>query len=261
MPKTDQHSRQVWEDFWEQGAIEDKYPTSERIVTQISNVIDVNGKWVMEVGAGSGRDGFRLFDMGARVIMLDYAESSLKVIRELSRRFGKPVHLVRGDAFRLPFKSNSIDVIYHQGLLEHFTEPDGILRENHRVMSVGGFTVADVPQRYHLYTAVKHILIWMNKWFAGWETEFSIRQLEGMFRGVGFEVHSAYGDWMRPSFIYRAGREALKKIGIKLPLYPGRVPILSNLRDRLRSGFKKTRLSFYTVMDIGVVGTKRSAST
>jgi hypothetical protein len=37
------------------------------------------------------------------------------------------------------------------------------------VIKKGGFALADVPQRYHLYTAVKHLLIRLNKWFCGWE--------------------------------------------------------------------------------------------
>jgi ubiquinone/menaquinone biosynthesis C-methylase UbiE len=188
--------------------------------------------------------------------MLDYAESSLRVIRELAHKYNKKVHLVRGDAFHLPFKPESIDVIFHQGLLEHFTNPQDIVRESFYATSIGGYHISDVPQKFHLYTVIKHILIWLNKWFAGWETEFTIGQLERMHKTAGFGIHAIYGDWMRPSFIYRATREALKKIGFKLPQQPNRIPLLSAMRDSWRSFFKRRKIAFYTFMDIGVVAVK-----
>jgi len=252
-----QHSKQVWEKFWdEKKEIEDVYSNSDRIIRQLESLEDVRGKYIMEIGAGSGRDGFRLVDAGAKVFLLDYASSSLQVMKELSKKYDKQVFLVKGDAFHLPVKTDRLDVVFHQGLLEHFTNPQDILAENYRVLKPGGFALADVPQKYHPYTVVKHILIWLNKWFAGWETEFSRRHLERLFQDVGFRIHTVYGDWMRPSFFYRALREVLKKIGIKLPLYPKGIPILRDIRRVLRQWFKKSALSFYTYMDIGVIGKK-----
>lgn len=257
MTLTQQHSQQVWEDFWETRAIEQVYSNSDRIFQQVQKTGDVRGKWIMEIGAGSGRDSFRLLDLGAKIILLDYAESSLVVIKQLAEKLGRQVHLVRGDAFHLPFKKNSVDIIFHQGLLEHFTNPEAIIQESFYATKTGGYHISDVPQKYHLYTVVKHLLIWLNKWFAGWETEFSIGQLKQLHTNAGFAVHATYGDWMRPSFLYRATREALKKIGVKLPQYPKRLPILSPLREAWAQFFKQRKIAFYTFMDIGVVAVRK----
>ncbi len=259
MPKTQQHNQHVWEDFWQKEPIDQVYSNSGRIIQQIMATGELKDKYIVEIGAGSGRDGFKLVDCGATVILLDYAESSLRIIEQISRELNKPVHLVRGDAFHLPFKSNAIDVVYHQGLLEHFTNPEAIVAENYRVTKAGGFTLADVPQRYHLYTLVKHLLIWLNKWFAGWEREFSIHELKNMFRQNGFDIYHIYGEWMRPSFCYRSMREVFKKIGVRLPLYPASIPVLSQIRSTMRHLLKRVYLSFYTFMDIGVIGVKRDA--
>jgi ubiquinone/menaquinone biosynthesis C-methylase UbiE len=257
MSRQKQHTKQVWEDFWQdKKEIKEVYSNSNRIINQLNKLTDPKDKWVLEVGAGSGRDSFSLAEQGAKVITLDYAKSSLKVMKDIAASTGQQVVLVQADAFRLPFKDESLDIIFHQGLLEHFTKPQGILAENYRVMKTSGFTLADVPQKYHLYTVVKHILIFLNKWFAGWETEFSKNQLQGLFTGCGFSIYRVYGDWMRPSFIYRALREVLKKLAIRLPLYPKRVPILSKIRSKMSKSFRNTKLAFYTFMDIGVIGTK-----
>jgi len=251
------HSRQVWEDFWqEKKDINQVYANSDRIIRQIEALGDLNNKLVMEIGAGSGRDGFRLVDKGALVILLDYAENSLLLLQKLSRDLGKPVILLRADAFHLPFRDNSLDLVYHQGLLEHFTNPGDLIQENYRALKPGGHAIADVPQRYHLYTLVKHVLIWMNKWFAGWETEFSIGQLRSLFTNAGFSIHAIYGDWMRPGFCYRALREVLKKLKIVLPLYPRPIPLLTPLCGWLGTAFKRSKPAFYTFMDIGVIGKK-----
>jgi ubiquinone/menaquinone biosynthesis C-methylase UbiE len=190
------------------------------------------------------------------MILLDYAMNSLRLIQEQTIQSGAHIGLVRGDAFYLPFKTNSLDITFHQGLLEHFKKPEGILKENARALKPGGFAIADVPQRYHVYTVVKHILILLNKWFAGWEREFSIRELELLFTDSGLEVIKSYGDWMRPSFAYRCLRELTKKVHIALPLYPKSISIFSKLRSKMRGTLKKYRGSYYTFMDIGVIGKK-----
>jgi ubiquinone/menaquinone biosynthesis C-methylase UbiE len=255
MTKIRQHNQQIWEAFWDK-SIEQVYPNSARIIDQIRATGNVAKKRIVEIGAGSGRDSFKLVDLGAQMILLDYAVNSLRRIKEMAIKERKKVYLVRGDAFHLPFKAASIDIIFHQGLLEHFANPLDILKESYYATKKGGLHIADVPQKYHLYTIVKHLLIWFNRWFAGWETEFSIGQLKRLHKDAGYVVQSVYGDWMRPSFIYRAIREVLKKVGITLPQYPPRVPVFSDIRDRWRDYFKRKKLAFYTFMDIGVVAVK-----
>jgi len=119
--------------------------------------------------------------------------------------------------------------------------------------------LVDVPQRYHIYTLIKHFLIFFNKWFAGWETEFSIKQLKKLVIQSGFTIRHEYGSWMRPSLFYRILREILKKIKIKLPLYPSGFKYTRKLRDRLKDRFITKQWAFYTFLDIGVIGQKKEA--
>jgi ubiquinone/menaquinone biosynthesis C-methylase UbiE len=251
------HNKRVWERFWDdKKEIDQVYSNETRILDQLKEVIDLRERWVVEIGAGSGRDGLKLADMGAFVVLLDYANASLKIIQALIKDSEKPIYLVQADAFNLPFRSASVDVVYHQGLLEHFTNPEDILRENYRILKKSGFALADVPQRFHLYTPVKHILIKLNKWFAGWETEFTINQLEKLFLTTGFTVHKEYGDWMHPSFVYKSMREVFKLGRIMLPKYPKPSPVIHRFRTKFAKWFRRYRLVFYTYMDIGVIGRK-----
>ncbi len=252
-------NRSNWEDFWDQKQnTEEVYSNADRVVRNLRSVTDLREKKVLEIGAGTGRDSFPLAAEGALIYQLDYAENSLRILKRLSERDNIPVHIIGGDTFLLPFRDGTFDIVFHQGLLEHFQKPaaEKLLRENIRVLKTGGLLLVDVPQRYHSYTVVKHILIALNKWFAGWERSFSVTELQGLLKQLGLTPVYSYGEWMYPSFLYRAAREALRTVGVKLPLYPTFNSQFTRARANLRASLLKTSLPLYTGISIGVVGKK-----
>lgn len=254
--------REHWEAFWDgKPEAEGIYSNEERILRNLRLVMDLRGKKVLEIGAGTGRDSFPLAREGASVVQLDYAENSLLILKQLAQREHLETHIVGGDTFRLPFKDATFDVVFHQGLLEHFRQPYAhrLLKENVRVLKHGGYLLVDVPQRFHLYTLAKHLLIAVNKWFAGWERSFSLWELRRDLRSLGLTTVHAYGEWMVPSFIYRATREVLKKVRIELPMYPRGPKALRILRGRVRRLLSSAGLPLVTGISIGVVGKKEAS--
>ena len=210
------------------------------------------GRRVLEVGAGTGRDSVALAARGAEVWTLDYSEESLRIMREASGR--ENLRIVAGDALALPFRDGSFDVVFHQGLLEHFRDPLVLLRENARVLRAGGYVLVDVPQRYHYYTLMKHALMAVDKWFAGWETEFSAGELSRLLRDAGFEVVGAYGENLFPPVWYRGARRVLLKAGVRLPMHPS--PAVVRARATARRAIPHD-VRMATSMVIGVLGRKR----
>ncbi|MFC1477721.1 methyltransferase domain-containing protein [candidate division KSB1 bacterium] len=250
-------SLEDWDKFWDpERSVGEIYPASESIVENLKEVVEVTGKNILEVGAGTGRDSIRLSSMGGNVTVLDYSENALMKIREAVNQSGTTVVFVKGDGTKLPFDDETFDIVFHQGLMEHFRDPLPLFRENVRVLKKGGLLLVDVPQKYHVYTIIKHILIMFNKWFAGWETEFSIRQLRKIYRDHHLVVCREYGDYMVPSFFYRTLREVLKLTGIKLPMYPKSLPVLGSIRKACKSFVIKRRLTLYTFLTIGIIGKK-----
>lgn len=251
-------TRAHWDRFWrDHEAIDDVYSNEDRLLNELFRM-EPEGKRVVEVGAGSGRDSLELARRGARVIVLDYSRPSLETIRRLSESLGVDVDLVCGDGLALPFRDGTIDIVFHQGLLEHFRDPEPLLRENARVVRPGGYLLVDVPQTFHVYTLVKKTLIGFDKWFAGWETQFTVRQLEGLVRRVGLDVAWSYGNWMVPGVFYRGVRAALRGRGLLLPKYPRGLWPFSSIAAAVRRRLRGTRFALYTYAMIGTVGRKRS---
>ena len=243
-----------WDDFWAASSeLKDVYGTDERILRNLARYVDLTGQTVLEVGAGTGRDTDKIASHKAVAYALDYSEQSLTLMK---RTVQHPVRIVCGDAFKLPFKNESFDVVFHQGLLEHFLNPGDMLDEHIRVLKKGGTLLVDVPQRYHYYTVLKHILIFFGKWFAGWETQFSVAQLRGLIEARGMEVVGVYGHNPSPPIWYRGFRRILLRLGIRIPMYPRKPRAILGVQRFVRS-FVPTKFHANTAMVIGCVAKKK----
>ncbi len=246
-----------WDRFWTgAGEAEDVYSNEGRVAERLSRALPLEGKLVLEVGAGTGRDALDLARRGSRAVALDYSQASLRLIRS-QLAAGAGASLVCGDAFALPFPDETFDVVFHQGLLEHFRNPDDLIAENARVLRRGGIMLVDVPQRYHYYTIVKHVLIAMNRWFAGWEREYSVGELERMLERHGFSVVESYGEWFDPPIWYRMLRRSLRPAGVSLPMYPRLFRAMSRALAGPRRWLLERRPALYTTVIVGTVARKR----
>jgi len=245
-----------WEKFWsEKKDVHEVYSNDNRVLRNVLKLTDLRGKRVLEIGAGTGRDSFGMVEQGAAVFMLDYSTNSLSIIKNIATEEKVEVNPVGGNAFSLPFQEGTFDLVFHQGLLEHFREKEAgnLLRENVRVVKNGGLLLVDVPQRYHIYTVMKHILITFDRWFAGWEREFSVPELEKLLRSFGVVPVYRYGEWMYPSLFYRVMREGLRKIGIKLPMNPTPIKHLTSFRRRIRESLRATPIALHTSLSCGII--------
>jgi SAM-dependent methyltransferase len=252
-------TRQGWEGYWDrQHEVEAVYSNAGRLGREIERYLELRGALALEVGGGTGRDGEDLARRGARVVELDFAWSALRIIKERSELADLPVSLVGGDAFLLPFPDASFDVVFHQGLLEHFSPARSIeiLKENARVARSGGIVCADVPQRWHPYTLMKHALMAAGRWLDGWERSFSIRELRKHAAAAGLVVIYEYGEWLQPSLGYRVIRELAKGVGANLPLHPRLSSRADGLRAEIRRRSRASGLLLWTGQSIGIVASK-----
>ncbi|HXV87004.1 MAG TPA: class I SAM-dependent methyltransferase [Gemmatimonadales bacterium] len=255
-PLPDGPRQDTWDRYWgDKAAAAEVYPAVSDLLAEITRVLpDSAGRRVLEVGAGTGREGHALAARGAMVIALDFSAEALRLSRTVSPR----ALLVRGDALAAPFRDGTFDLVYHQGLLEHFRDPAPLLRENRRLVREGGLLLVDVPQTFHLYTLVKKLLIATNRWFAGWETQFSPGRLQRLVESTGFECVRRYGYGMHPGFTYRMLREALRRGGVRLPLEPALGPLQGVYKGwhRMLRALERTAVGPYLALTVGVIARK-----
>jgi ubiquinone/menaquinone biosynthesis C-methylase UbiE len=93
---------------------------------------------VLDVGCGTGFATEGLLEHVDEVYAVDQSEHQLE---QAYAKFGKqapPVHFHRGDAERLPFATNTFDVVWSSGSIEYWPNPPLALREFRRVLKPGG---------------------------------------------------------------------------------------------------------------------------
>lgn len=165
---------------------------------------------VLELGCGTAIDSCILSKRYPDIYFsgIDITRGSLVVSRRVSAQMGEKLSLLQGDVFRLPFRADSIQLIFHQGLVEHFRDPDGMMKEQARVLVPGGWSVISVPQTFAGYTVMKKRRIRAETWPWGWETSYTAGGLISLGRSVGLEPVETRGEgywrsWGEPSWVLR----------------------------------------------------------
>ncbi|RQG91842.1 methyltransferase domain-containing protein [Natrarchaeobius chitinivorans] len=145
---------------------------------------------VLDVGCGTGFATEGLLEHVDDVYALDQSEHQLE---QAYRKFGKrapPVQFHRGDAERLPFATDTFDVVWSSGSIEYWPNPILALREFRRVLKPGGQVLVVGPNYPDSLLAQKladSIMLFYDEYEA-----------DRMFKTAGFEdVKHAF---MGPSY-------------------------------------------------------------
>lgn len=96
------------------------------------------GAALLEVGCGMGTDLLQFARGGASCTGLDLTPRSVEITRHRFNLYGEQASFVVGDGERLPFDSDSFDVVYSSGVLHHTPDTEGAVREIHRVLRPAG---------------------------------------------------------------------------------------------------------------------------
>jgi SAM-dependent methyltransferase len=251
-PHPQEPDRNLWEGVWEKSTVE--RPIQHAILNAIAAAVDINGAQVLEVGCGSGVNSVELRQRGARAMGLDYSPAALKHARNQATKKQVSLPLMCGDVFRLPFRDGAFDVIFSQGLMEHFTNPLPSIIEQARVVRPGGLLCIDVPQTYHLLTLYKRWHIRRGTWFAGWETNYALPQLETLMRQAGLNVVSSYGWMYFPALAYGVRNLHTLDERYKLPVWIGK-----SAKRQIEKGWQwleKQRWYYRWMGCIGVIARK-----
>jgi len=111
------------------------------------NILKYKPKRALEVGCGTARMTFFLSFFVKDVVALDKDPQLIKQGMNFSRKFKrKKIKFICGDAFDLPFKDNLFDVVFSQGLLEHFSDKN-IHKLIDEQIRVARYVIFSVPNK------------------------------------------------------------------------------------------------------------------
>jgi ubiquinone/menaquinone biosynthesis C-methylase UbiE len=191
----------IWNEFLEttdiEREIEEHRTNRKRFHSLIGVCIEQSSSpqpRILEIGSGTAIDSYILAEKhDVSVIGIDISRPSLEVARRVGQYFSRPITLVEGDGEHLPFADGSFDLIFSQGVVEHFRDPREMLKEQIRVLKPDGFLVINVPQRMSGYTVFKRKQIEAGTWPWGWETSYSYGQLRRLGRQFNLRAVAVMG--------------------------------------------------------------------
>lgn len=186
---------EIWDREWRKHNHKLHLNPNQKVVDVIRECFNdqLKHKKILELGAGSGSDIIYLAQNGAEGYAIDLSSESVENIRYWTKRKGVNLKIIKADIKNIPFPDNYFDAVYSVGVMEHFRTLMPLLQEQIRVIKPGGFLIVDVPQKYTLYTILKHVRMKSNNHPFGWETEYSKGDLLSFAQVLCQNVYRVYG--------------------------------------------------------------------
>ncbi|WP_265108932.1 methyltransferase domain-containing protein [Halosolutus halophilus] len=134
---------------------------------------------VLDVGCGTGFATEGLLEHVDEVYALDQSEHQLEKAYAKFGKRGPPVHFHRGDAERLPFATDTFDVVWSSGSIEYWPNPILALREFRRVAAPGGQVLVvgpNYPDNFLAQRLADSVMLFYDEYEA-----------DRMFKTAGFE--------------------------------------------------------------------------
>jgi SAM-dependent methyltransferase len=119
---------------------------------------EFEGRRLLEVGCGMGTDLLQFARGGAICTGVDLTPRSVEISSLHFGLYDMRADFVLGDGERLPFASESFDVVYSNGVLHHTPDTARAVRELHRVLRPGGVAKVMLYHRNSLYYWTEIIL-------------------------------------------------------------------------------------------------------
>ncbi len=120
-----------WEHF---GELRDEWERNFRDYIRPHEPASLKDRFVLDVGAGSGRHSYEAHRLGARVVAVDVGDA----IHVARRNLPSDVVTVQADAEELPFEDEAFDLVMAIGVPHHLPDPRRALKSLARLVRPGG---------------------------------------------------------------------------------------------------------------------------
>jgi len=214
------------------------------------------GDSILEAGCGSGYVVSYFQNKGHYSAGLDLNSQPLKVAKKV---FGAK-NLIKGNIFNLPLKNSSFDIVWNEGVLEHFKIDKSIeaVKEMARVSKK--YVIIDVPNRYNLYVITKILQKVVGRWPYGYEESYSIGRLRYLMEKAGLEIVGAHGVFLAPPMhIWKDRKSIMALLFLVIPLSERAMTRVLNTIGKIEDNHPAvTKFLGYHLVMVGRVGSKRN---
>jgi len=156
---------------------------------------------ILDAGCGRARTDVELAEYGAEVTVLDTSKSAIEQAKINIEYYDVSMDALIGDITRIPVKSNTFDLVWNEGVIEHLRFPiDGLL-EMVRVTKSGQNVLVIVPNKFTIWRFVSVIrqIIGLAPKGRG-ITPFELKKI---FRKAGLTHIDTYGIHLFPWGIFK----------------------------------------------------------
>jgi ubiquinone/menaquinone biosynthesis C-methylase UbiE len=145
----------VWSEFWNEKEswiwILKFTPTYRSIVKMFREIELPQDAKILDAGCGTGKLALFWLRDGYNVMGVDMSDGALAITNK------KGINTIKADILNgLPFEDNSFDLVYSDGLLEHFIDPNQAINELFRVSK--RYVVTFVPRICLLKSIIDFII-------------------------------------------------------------------------------------------------------
>lgn len=116
----------------------------EKRANDLSKIIaDPKNKKILELGCSDAMTSVALKNKGYQVTALDLIDQRLAPAKNADIPF------IKSTAENIPLETQSLDFVFSYNSLEHFTDPQKVLKEIHRILKPNGYFYADFDPLYY----------------------------------------------------------------------------------------------------------------
>jgi SAM-dependent methyltransferase len=192
-----------WDEFWRRPPGSDGRSTTHRRTAEVALALldpelrrsSASRFRLLDLGCGTGDITWHLWERpGLEVVALDFsAEALSQAARLVIGPEPRPFHLVRGDAYCLPFGDGAFDAVVSFGYASAASYP-GVETEVARLLRPGGVAVVDFanPSLYHWLADPRGTLRWYRRYRdpSSGQYHFGRRGVPRHFRPAGLVLET-----------------------------------------------------------------------
>lgn len=194
----------MWDVLWEKAEERELARALEKnpVYYALERLSNPKSGWlVLEAGCGTGIRSLQLAkEYDSVPILVDFSRGSMKLVKTLnSLKFkNKDAVFVLADVRHLPFKDGVFDLVWNDGVNEHFlgVERQLVFNEMARVAKKRAKVIVFVPNAWNIPSRISSFIERLRiGWRSGSEKRFSLKDLRKKMSNANLEVinYSGFG--------------------------------------------------------------------